>query len=664
LYRTVSYISGVLDWNQASTWECGVIPPNDGTADVYIRANNGIFSAGNVVTFSGITTIKSIQIESGANLSPAIGSGHIFTVLGNFTIQNNAFLRQRNWIQNGLNTIKIGGDFLNNGEMITDGSNNAYDLSIEMNGNQLQNIYGSGIYRMIGNGSSTSQLIISNPNGVTLKSNFITNGIFGDPGQVLINGNLIFNTDLIQFSGTGSLQLNGKVTLRATSFNGNCAMSGLKVIANSSTVEFTHPNSSILYTNIPTLSLNNLEVTTGANGALNLGANVTVNGSLVMNSGTILTGLNILELGSSLVSKGNLIYSSGMINGNFKRWFSGTNTGNSSGLFPLSDINGNNQRFVLVEYLENTDGGSLLVSWIENPMGNSFTNEPILTGCGGDFVITKTASGYWNINPANGILTSEQKKYKITLKANGLNDFINDCHITAVKKEGNGNWNQSGLHLDNIGNATNPHLQRIEATGWSNWGFAGDEQPLPVELIDFSCKKTHDKIRIYWTTVSEFNSMSFELFRSKDGENWQFVQKKDAAGISNEKIDYFAIDTFRNYNPYYLLKQIDNDGKYINYGPINLDEIHMEFLQFFVSPNPSSSNLTLHIISPFLSEKTNFVIRDFTSRIVHSESLNLKTGFNEFVIYTENLDSGIYFLSLSGTTTNSNILKHFIIKDE
>lgn len=117
-YRTVSTSNGVLDWNQSSTWECGFIPPNDGSANIIIQAFNGMFSGANVVVFSGSKLLKSLQIETNGNFSPVVGSGHSMTILGDLIIKNGGFLRQKNWIQNGLNSIKIGGNLTNEGEML------------------------------------------------------------------------------------------------------------------------------------------------------------------------------------------------------------------------------------------------------------------------------------------------------------------------------------------------------------------------------------------------------------------------------------------------------------------------------------------------------------------------------------------------------------------
>jgi hypothetical protein len=661
-FRTISNVTGTLDWNQVSTWECGFIPPNDGTAAIIIQAYNGVFSGANVVTFSGSKLIKSMQVETNANISPALGNGHVMTILEDFTLKNGAFLRQLNWVQNGLNSIKIGGNFTNNGEMITDGSNNTYDLLIEMNGTNPQSIQGSGIFRLIGNGNQTSKLIITNPAGVTLKSNFSSNSNFGDPGEILVNGHLIFDTETIQIIGTGTLQLNGKTTLRATTFNGNFANSGIKTIFTTSTVEFTHPTSLISLASIPTLNLNNLEVTTGILGKLTLNNTIQVKGTLIMNSGVIQTGINSLELGQSTNLLGSLTYNSGFINGKLKRWFNSTNSGNSSGLFPLSNNSGQFKRFVLIEYLESTTGGTLQAEWIESPMGNDFQTDFVQSSCSAPFQITQTASGFWNINPENGITVNENKKYKITLIAESITDFSDDCRITALKKEGSLPWSQSGLHIDNQGNATSPIIQRIEATGWSNWGFAGDEGPLPVELIDFWCKKEQDNTFIQWTTMSESNSLYFELFRSEDGENWEIISTQNAAGFSNSKITYSEIDTARIVNPYYILKQIDIDGKYKSFGPISLFSNSQKLYHFYISSNPYNSDLTVYIINPFAEALANLHIKDYVGKEIENKKLELEKGMNKFEIQTSNKEKGVYYFTLTIPSSYTKTIKQVILK--
>lgn len=142
-YSTVNYRSGYLSWSDAATWECGVIPPNDGTAEIIVKAYQGSISSNNCLIFDQNTNVSSVEIQENANLSPGISGDKTLTIQNNFTIQSNGSLRNINWIQNGTNTIQIGGDFINNGFMSTDGGNNSYNLEIEMNGSAPQLISGT-----------------------------------------------------------------------------------------------------------------------------------------------------------------------------------------------------------------------------------------------------------------------------------------------------------------------------------------------------------------------------------------------------------------------------------------------------------------------------------------------------------------------------------------
>ena len=92
---------------------------------------------------------------------------------------------------------------------------------------------------------------------------------------------------------------------------------------------------------------------------------------------------------------------------------------------------------------------------------------------------------------------------------------------------------------------------------------------LPVELIYFESTPHPLWDVIKWSTASEYNSSHFNLEISDDGENWEFVTKKEASGNSQEKINYSHI----NYNSkggifYYILKQYDIDGQNKTYGPV------------------------------------------------------------------------------------------------
>lgn len=656
-YRTVTNVIGNLNWNNASTWECGSIPPNDGTADIRISAFSGAYSALNAVIFSN-TSVNSIIIESGANFSAPGNSGTTLVVNDDFTISTGGYFLQYNWAGNGKNAIEIKGDFTNNGEMTTTGSNNTYDLDITFNGVSPQTISGSGIFRMISNGSQTSTLTFNNLKGITLNTNFSTSGLYGDAGSVIINGLLVFGSSSNQFTGAGTLGVNGHVILKASTFNGHFANTGAKTLGATSTVEFTHVSSSISSTNIPSLNLYQLVSNTGTNGLLTVSANLLVSNQLTLNSGNISMGGNVLTIGTSLSNLGSIAHNSGFIVGKVKRWFNSTNSGNESGLFPLG-ISGK-RKFIKVEYMQATDGGTITAEWIPTSMGSNFTNDPIVTACNGSFEIYNTASGYWSMTPGDGITNAESKKYNITLFADGLLDFTDDCHVTALKRQGTNPWMQSGTHIDNTGDAISPSVQRIGASGWSNWGFAGGSgTPLPVELTNFSLSCDENGSTIFWTTQSEYNSKSFEIDESTDGFSWNNTASIPAAGISNEIIDYQFFVNRSSLIKYFRIRQTDINGDEKIYGPIVNNCTKTFELSTF--PNPSEKEFNISVNSNESDETSILTIYDLNGRILIEKSIQIQSGINIFHIdNTTDFKKGTYFIKISGQNIETSILKHLI----
>jgi hypothetical protein len=660
-YRSNPTSSGYLDWNLASTWECNVVPPNDGIALVTIRSyQNASYNSSNSVYFNGNPIIKSLTIENNANFSPPNGNAQSLTINENFTIQNGGVLQQINWSQSGVNSINIGGNFINHGLMISAGGNGGNGLRIVMNGTTPQIISGTGNFRMIGNGPGAGSLVISNPTGVELQANFITDNSKGNLGTVIVDGLLTFLNPTIRFTGIGNLQLNGKTILKAGTFNEHYSMSGTRVIGNNSTIEFTHPNSSISSINIPSLNLNNLIINNTLTGITTIQNPLNIGGKLSMLGGNLLNGTNTIQLGTSISKKGSIEYSSGVVVGTMKRWFAGTNFGNQTGLFPIGNVIDFKERFVKIEYTQATTGGSLTAEWINQPMGNNVTNESVVTNCDGTFSISNTASGYWTMTPADGITNAENNTYNITLSANNLSDFSNDCHITALKRDNNNIWSYSGIHLDNTGTANNPTITRLNAKGWSNWGLGGEGDPLPVELISMDAKCEANQVNFQWSTASEHNSESFILEKSNDCFDWINSEIVSAAGFSNETLDYSIIDNRISGLNYYRLSQRDVDGKLTIYEPIYIDCKNESPVNLVVWPNPYEDGFNLTINDQNLIGKCTISIKNIMGKEVIKRNVLYENETNLFEFRNLWLPPGTYFIQVSNGHYSSESIKHLI----
>lgn len=85
--------------------------------------------------------------------------------------------------------------------------------------------------------------------------------------------------------------------------------------------------------------------------------------------------------------------------------------------------------------------------------------------------------------------------------------------------------------------------------------------PLPIDLNSFEVEKINGNALIKFTTLSEVNNDYFIIEKSIDLINWNFVDRIEGAGNSNEKITYDVVD----YSPYiglsyYKLTQYDFNG--------------------------------------------------------------------------------------------------------
>lgn len=116
---------------------------------------------------------------------------------------------------------------------------------------------------------------------------------------------------------------------------------------------------------------------------------------------------------------------------------------------------------------------------------------------------------------------------------------------------------------------------------------------LPAELVDLEAIPQQNSVEIKWTTASEENSDNFIVERSLDTKNWEEIGQINAAGFSNELIDYELIDR----NPkvgtlFYRLKQLDVDGEMNISHVVSAEFDGKSGLKLF--PNPAEDYLMVH----------------------------------------------------------------------
>jgi hypothetical protein len=171
--------------------------------------------------------------------------------------------------------------------------------------------------------------------------------------------------------------------------------------------------------------------------------------------------------------------------------------------------------------------------------------------------------------------------------------------------------------------------------------------PLPVELLSFDAKPSDSQVYVEWATASETNSSFFEVQRSSDGTNFLPIGRVQAAGFSNNRIDYGFVDD----DPlpglsYYRLRQVDTDGTWAfsRAVPVRFQSnVNSTGLDLY--PNPANESVTLGFD---LSNESGVVwrIMDTSGRLVITGNTAGEKGRNRLNVPLTALDPGAYIMDL------------------
>ncbi len=169
-----------------------------------------------------------------------------------------------------------------------------------------------------------------------------------------------------------------------------------------------------------------------------------------------------------------------------------------------------------------------------------------------------------------------------------------------------------------------------------------DEEELPIELVSFDARLQGNSVELTWVSATEINNDFYSIYKSNDGEIWEFWKDVQGAGNSNVELSYTEMDNepYQGKN-YYKLSQTDFDG--------TTEELGVRVVQinagsnFTAYPNPTEGLITidgayndlnsLRIVSTLGAVVTNDV------RVISVSALQLKLDFS-------NLSNGTYFIHL------------------
>jgi hypothetical protein len=179
--------------------------------------------------------------------------------------------------------------------------------------------------------------------------------------------------------------------------------------------------------------------------------------------------------------------------------------------------------------------------------------------------------------------------------------------------------------------------------GYTQNGYSAT---LPVEIAYFNASANANSIQLEWATSFEENFSKFEIERSENGRDFDYVGEVAGAGK-----DLFSVNTeykFEDKAPllgytYYRLKAVDLDGTYEYFG-IRAIKISGE-KKLLIYPNPASSD-KLNFVSNFNpSEGDILVLKNGLGK----EILQVNAVTNKLTIFpSQELNPGVYFLEYRG----------------
>ena len=200
----------------------------------------------------------------------------------------------------------------------------------------------------------------------------------------------------------------------------------------------------------------------------------------------------------------------------------------------------------------------------------------------------------------------------------------------------------------------------------SNFGVVGATIiPLPTDLISIHALGIEDHIAVSWNVASEVNVSHYELERSEDGQNFEYVSTLDARGnsLSAQLYGYndFEVRYFKQY--YYRVRAIDFNGDEeltpVVSASLTTSSNTFDENAVAIFPNPTASDFSLSIQS---SEPRNVQIQLYNTigQVIQSEDLHLQAGNTLMQYSLEDKAYGMYLLEIKDTNSNQLITKRIL----
>lgn len=358
--------------------------------------------------------------------------------------------------------------------------------------------------------------------------------------NAVISGSTAFNTISNESGNTLTIGTDGYVTV-----NGNVENAGTLTGVANSTLEMAGTNDAVLAAG--TYNLANLKINKTA-GSVAANSEIKVDGEFAIFGGILSMNNHTLVLGSNATTSYDNNNTTAYVDGEMSK------TGTTSIVFPI----GNNNRRAMVGIEPNNANASTRFTAGYTYVPKDPDAEPTAPDPMDAEMVRVSKMDNWQISGSNGASAY------VTLYW----DDGDISEITKLEYLTIAHWNGSKWEMLPASATGNPKSGQIRTnapvSSFSPFSFGSTEvteNPLPVEISDFTGRQDGNVVVLEWTTLSEKDNDFFEIERSTDGINFATIGFVQGAGNSAEKLTYsFADNAPENGIAYYRLSQVDYDG--------------------------------------------------------------------------------------------------------
>jgi len=188
-------------------------------------------------------------------------------------------------------------------------------------------------------------------------------------------------------------------------------------------------------------------------------------------------------------------------------------------------------------------------------------------------------------------------------------------------------------------------------------------QVLPVELTIFTGYNDGSINVLNWTTASELNSLKFEVEKSIDAVNFEYLGERPAAGNSSIPLNYTMNDNHPVLgNNYYRLKMIDRDGSftYSEIIIIKVNEISSPADGIIsVYPNPTNDKVNI-IYQSGTNQKLNLDVFNAIGQSMFNATYEFNPGLNTIILDAAQYAKGMYIINLQNTSNGNKYQSKFV----